>query len=207
MRGDRHETREIRRRRLDGHTGHCNNASFGAERYDRRSRFPLLYVSECRGGRACYVHDVTTEGSRLVQTIRYDGEECTGPMDWCVDAPARMIYIYCTIGKIRMFKRFRLPRPADSDARGEVRLPVGDVAIPQGSMIRGRLLYLPDGLPSRDRRLHIVDVVTARPVALVDLNSIEYEPEGLAAKGRRLYMSFHTTGDPRRNRIYRFDLR
>lgn len=202
--------------RLEGNTGHCNNASFGAERYDRRSRFPLLYVSECRGGRACYVNDVTTQGSRLVQTIRYDGDECTGPMDWCVDASNRMIYIYCTIGKIRMFKRFRLPRLADSDARGEVHLrpedclgsiPVGDVTIPQGSMIRGRLLYLPDGVPSRDRRLHIVDIVTARSVGIVDLNSIEYEPEGLAAKGRRLYMSFHTTGEPRHNRIYRFRLR
>lgn len=202
--------------RLEGNAGHCNNASFGAERYDRRSRFPLLYVSECRGGRACYVYDVTTKGSRLVQTIRYDGDECTGPMDWCVDAPNRMIYIYCTIGKIRMFKRFRLPLSADSDARGEVHLrpedclgsiPVGDVAIPQGSMIRGRLLYLPDGVPSRDRRLHMVDIVTARSVGIVDLNSIEYEPEGLAAKGRRLYMSFHTTGEPRHNRIYRFRLR
>lgn len=198
---------------LVGNTGHCNNASFGAERYDRRSQFPLLYVSECRGGRVCYVNDVTTEGSRLVQTIRYEGEECDGPMDWCVDAPNRMIYIYCTIGGKRMFKRFRLPRLADSDAHGEVRLrtedalgsiPVGDVTIPQGSLIDGRYIYLPDGVPSRARRLHVVDAVAARSVATIDISAIEYEPEGLASRRGWIYLSFHTPREPHHNRIYRF---
>lgn len=213
---------DMRRRRfvssfvLEGNTGHCNNASFGAEYYDRRSRFPLLYVSECRGGRACYVNDVGLEGSRLVQTIYYDGGECTGPMDWCVDADNRLIYIYCTIGRLRMFKRFRLPRLADSDARGEVHLrpedalgsiPVGDVVIPQGSLIHGRLLYLPDGVPPRERRLHVVDIITARRVACLDLGAIGYEPEGLAVGRGRLYVSFHTPREPRHNRIYEFTVR
>lgn len=198
---------------LEGNTGHCNNASFGVEYFDRRSQFPLLYVSECRGGRACYVNDVTAEGSRLVQTIYYDGEECTGPMDWCVDAASGSIYIYCTIGKLRMFKRFRIPRLSDSDLCGEVHLrpedslgsiPVGDVVIPQGSLVHGRRLYLPDGVPPRDRRLHVVDIVTARRIGCVDLNGIEYEPEGLAVRRGRLYISFHTPREPRHNRIYRF---
>ena len=34
---------------LEGNTGHCNNASFGVERYNKQSAFPLLYVTECRG--------------------------------------------------------------------------------------------------------------------------------------------------------------
>jgi hypothetical protein len=62
---------------LDGNTGHCNNASFGRERLSPKSQFPLLYVTECRGKRACYVNDVTLGGSRLVQTIYYDGENGT----------------------------------------------------------------------------------------------------------------------------------
>ena len=107
---------------MEGNTGHCNNASFGVERYSSSSEFPLLYVTECRGQRACYVNDVTLEGSRLVQTIYYDGEEITGPADWAVDARTGRIYLYCTIGTLRWLKAFPLPALADSDARGEVHL-------------------------------------------------------------------------------------
>jgi hypothetical protein len=201
--------------KMVGNTGHCNNASFGNEYYSRQSRFPLLYVTECRGERACYVNDISLEGSRLVQTIHYDGEEITGPSDWVVDSKQNRIYLYCTIGKMRMLKAFRLPRLSDSDENGEVHLrpedsfasiPLGAIAIPQGSMIKGRYAYLPDGLPTRDRRLHIVDIVSCQKVANFDLNHIPYEPEGVASKGRKLFLSFHTPRDVRANRIYRFEV-
>ncbi len=70
---------------LDKNLSHCNNASFGVEYYSRESKFPLLYISECRGGGACLVTDVGFEGSHLVQKIFYDGEDITGPCDWLVD--------------------------------------------------------------------------------------------------------------------------
>ncbi len=198
---------------MEGNTGHCNNASFGNEYYNRQSRFPLLYVTECRGDRVCYVNDISLEGSQLVQTIIYDGEEITGPSDWVVDRKQDKIYLYCTIGKMRMLKAFRLPRLSDSDENGEVHLkaedslasiPLGAIAIPQGSLIKGRYAYLPDGLPSRERRLHIVDIISCHKVANFDLNHIPYEPEGVASKGRKLYLSFHTPRDVRANRVYRF---
>ena len=200
---------------MEGNTGHCNNASFGHEYYNRQSRYPLLYVTECRGDRVCYVNDVSLEGSRLVQTIIYDGEEITGPSDWVVDRKQNRIYLYCTIGKMRMLKAFRLPRLSDSDDNGEVYLrpedslasiPLGAIAIPQGSLIKGRYAYLPDGLPTRDRRLHIVDIISCQKVASFDLNHIPYEPEGVASRGKRLFLSFHTPRDVRANRIYRFDV-
>lgn len=198
---------------MEGNTGHCNNASFGNEYYNRQSRFPLLYVTECRGDRVCYVNDISLEGSQLVQTIIYDGEEITGPSDWVVDRKQDKIYLYCTIGKMRMLKAFRLPRLSDSDENGEVHLkaedslasiPLGAIAIPQGSLIKGRYAYLPDGLPSRERRLHIVDIISCQKVANFDLNHIPYEPEGVASMGRKLYLSFHTPRDVRANRVYRF---
>lgn len=198
---------------MEGNTGHCNNASFGNEYYSKSSRFPLLYVTECRGNRACYVNDISLEGSRLVQTIHYDGTETTGPSDWVVDRKRNLIYLYCTIGKIRMLKAFRLPRIGDSDKNREVHLkpedsiasiPLGNIAIPQGSMIKHRYAYLPDGLPSRERYMHIVDIVACRKIATLDLNHIPYEPEGVADKGSKLYISFHTPRDARANRIYRF---
>ena len=200
---------------IEGNDGHCNNASFGRERYSSPSPFPLLYVSECRGERACYVNDITTEGARLVQKIFYDGEDITGPSDWVVDARRGDIYLYCTIDGRRSLKRFKLPRLSHSDADGEVHLTqqdtraeiyLGEVAIPQGSFIRGRYIYLPDGVPSRERKLHVVDIRRNRLVGVADLNHIEYEPEGIAAHGDQLYISFHTPRSPRDNRIYRIEI-
>lgn len=200
---------------MEGNTGHCNNASFGNEYYNRQSQFPLLYVTECRGQRACYVNDISTSGSRLVQTIYYDGQEITGPSDWVVDRAKDRIYLYCTIGKMRMLKAFRLPRLSDSDKNGEVHLrpeeslasiPLGDITIPQGSLIAGRYAYLPDGIPPRPRHLHVVDIVSCRKVACFDIGHIAYEPEGVATKGRRFYLSFHTPRDVKANRIYQFKI-
>lgn len=201
--------------KLEGNDSHCNNASFGVERYSRKSKFPLLYISECRGGRACYVTDISAEGSRIVQRIIYDGDDCTGPMDWCVDRKRRILYAYCTVEGRRTFRRFALPRLADSDAEGTVRLTaadalgdisVGDIAIPQGSVAEKRCLYLPDGVPSRGCRMHVTDAATGRRLRLVDLNHIGHEPEGLDIKGRWLYLSFHVANHPERNLIYRFRL-
>lgn len=196
---------------LEGNDGHCNNASFGRERYSADSEFPLLYVSECRGQRACYVNDISLDGSRLVQKIFYDGDDTQGPSDWVVDAAHNKIYLYCTVDGHRTLKRFRLPRLSHSDSHGEVHLTeedvqqeilLGEIAIPQGSFIQGRYIYLPQGLPSRDRSLHVVDIRRGEIVGIADLNSIEYEPEGIAAMNGELYLSFHTPRSPRDNRIY-----
>ena len=200
---------------MEGNTGHCNNASFGVERASRRSPFPLLYVTECRGERACYVNDVTLTGSRLVQKIFYDGDEITGPADWVVDARNRRIYLYCTIGTLRWLKAFSLPALADSDANGEVHLkpsdaiaslPAGEVAIPQGSHIWGRYVFLPAGIPPRVTSLHTTDIISARRVSSIDLSHLGLEPEGVATRGRWLYLSFHTPRNVRANVIYRLRL-
>lgn len=198
---------------LDGNTGHCNNASFGVERYSRKSQFPLFYVTECRGERACYVNDITTEGARLVQKIFYDGEEITGPCDWAVDAARKRIYLYCTIGTFRWLKWFPLPRLSDSDSNQEVHLqaedalgsiPAGDIAIPQGSHIYKDVIFLPDGVPSRGvLRLHASNVVSGKKLMNLDLSSIGLEPEGVATHRGYLYISFHTPRKNRDNVIYR----
>lgn len=202
--------------KLEGNDSHCNNASFGVERYSRQSKFPLLYISECRGERACFVTDISTEGSRIVQKIVYTGDDCTGPMDWCVDRQKKILYAYRTIEGRRTFRSFRLPRLADSDADGVIRLtaedslgeiPVGDITIPQGSLANGHCIYLPDGLPSRGCRMHVVDAATGGRLRLIDLNPLKHEPEGLDIKGRWLYLSFHVPGHPEQNLIYRFRLK
>ncbi len=201
---------------LEGNTGHCNNASFGVERYSAKSQFPLLYVTECRGERACYVNDISLEGSRMVQKIFYDGEDIAGPADWAVDGENNLIYLYCTVNNIRTLKRFTLPRLADSDLRGEVHLKAedalgsiaaGEITIPQGSHIHRGRAYLPDGIPPRSTRLHITDIESAERLSTIELTDTGLEPEGVASRGRWLYLSFHTPRDVRANVIYRFRIK
>ena len=58
--------------KLDGNTSHCNNASFGVE---KGSRFPLLYISGCKGDHCCYVTDITLDGSRIVRLVHRQEEQ------------------------------------------------------------------------------------------------------------------------------------
>lgn len=200
---------------LEGNTGHCNNASFGVEKYSKESKFPLLYVTECRGDRVCYVNDISLEGARMVQRIIYDGKDIAGPADWAVDRRNRLIYLYCTINNLRALKWFALPRLADSDANGEVHLreedalgsiTAGDIAIPQGSLIYRHRAYLPDGIPPRPTRLHITDMQGGNS-RTIDLSYLGLEPEGVAVRRGWLYVSFHTPRDVRANVIYRQRIR
>ena len=212
---------DIKRRRyvnhfaVEGNTGHCNNASFGLEYYSKESEFPLFYVSECRGQRACYVNDITLHGSRLVQKIFYSGDEINGPCDWAVDAEQGLLYLYCTIGRCRMLMWFVLPRLTDSDPNGEVHLylkdalgsiPAGDIKIPQGSHIAGNYIFLAEGVPPRHTALNVVNRHSAKRLMHIDLTDMGIEPEGIATYKRWLYLSLHTPRKPRHNIIYRFRL-
>lgn len=200
---------------LEGNTGHCNNASFGVERYDRDSKFPLLYVTECRGDRVCYVNDISLDGARMVQRIIYDGKDISGPADWAVDRRNKLIYLYCTIDGVRTLKWFALPRLADSDTNGEVHLheedtlgsiAAGEIAIPQGSLIFRHYAYLPDGIPPRPTRLHITDMRSGESNTQ-DLSHLGLEPEGVAVRRGWLYISLHTPRNVRANVIYRQRIR
>ena len=201
---------------LEGNTGHCNNASFGVERYSNDSQFPLFYVTECRGNRACYVNDISTSGSRLVQTIYYDGLEIEGPCDWAVDAKKKHIYLYCTINKVRTLKWFPLPKLSDSDHRSEVHLrpedalgsvPAGNIQIPQGSLITKRHILLAEGIPPRHTALNAIDKASGIKIADIDFDYTGLEPEGIATRRAWIYLSFHTPRQPRHNIIYRMRLR
>ena len=120
--------------KLEGNTSHCNNASFGVE---KGSRFPLLYISGCKGDHCCYVTDITLDGSRIVQ----------------------------------------------------------------------KLFHLGDGYPPHDRLLHVVDMNTKTLVKTVNLNDLHHEPEGVAVKGKWLYMVMHVSRQPRDGQIYRFRIK
>lgn len=199
---------------LDGNTSHCNNASFGIE---RGTKFPLLYVSACKGDHCCYVTDITLEGSRIVQKLFYSGEGYPRSYDWFIDRKNKLIYTYGSYGEMtKLVKKFRLPRLADSDKNGEVHLTQNDVLdefiveginIYQGSVIDGHYAYLGDGYPPHDRMLHVLDMDSKIIVCSVNLNGLHHEPEGVDVKGKWLYMAMHVSKQPRNGVIYRFRIR
>lgn len=198
---------------LQGNTSHCNNAGFGKEKYSKESQFPLLYISECRGERCCYVTDITLQGSQIVQKIFYDSDEFKIAMDWVVDAQNGYIYVYG--GKhygTKYLKKLPLPKLSDSDENGEVHFTSKDVlqeitiegiAIAQGSKIHNGKAYLPDGVSPKGNKLHIVDLQSGTKLAEILYSDPANEPEGLDFKGKTLYTIFHPVKQPARHaKIY-----
>ena len=190
---------------------HCNNAGFGKEKYSKDSQFPLLYITECRGTKCCYVTDITTEGAKVVQKLYYDSDEFKFAMDWVVDAKNGYIYVYG--GKhfgTKYLKKLPLPKLSDSDEKGEVHFTKDDVlqeiaieghAIAQGSKIHKGKAYLPDGCSKMGNKLHVVDLKTGKKVAVYYWKDQLNEPEGLDFKGKYLYTVFHPVTKPIRHSV------
>ncbi len=193
---------------------HCNNAGFGKEKYSKDSKFPLLYITECRGTKCCYVTDITLEGAKVVQKIFYDSDEFKYAMDWVVDAKNGFIYAYG--GRhmgTKYLKKFPLPKLSDSDENGEVHFSKEDVlqeiaieghAIAQGSKIHKGKAYLPDGCSPKGNKLHVIDLKTGEKLGVYYYADQLNEPEGLDFKGKYLYTVFHPVTKPiRHSLIYR----
>ena len=204
--------------KMEGNTSHCNNACFGAEKASPDSQFPLLYISECGGTSCCYVTDITTSGSRIVQKIRYVGTDYRGTIDWCLDARGGFIYTYGGLnGNYKLLKKFRLPKLSDSDAKGEVMLTDDDVLdvtrideginIWQGSYVIGRYAYLPDGYEPYDCFVHIVDLQEKKIAVSRNITDLALEPEGIDIHGKWVYVVFNTSRQPRHSVLYRFRIK
>ena len=210
---------------LEGNTSHCNNANFGLEKYNAQSEFPLLYISECGGNMSCYVTDLGLDGSnRIVQRIFYDGAKGKYTyMDWCLDCENGYVY---TMGGPRHPKsrqgfekqllKFKMPRLVDSDARGEVHLKDTDILdsidfpeirITQGSKVKGKYIYLPEGYPPYDRKINVLDLEKKKMVLTFNVNYLVNEPEGVDIQGDWLYVAFHRQKHPRESAFYRFKLK
>jgi len=204
--------------RLEGNSSHCNNACFSTTRFSKESVFPLLYSSECGGGNCCYVTDLSFNGGKIVQKIYFDGSGYAGTIDWCIDVKNGYLYTYGGInGSYKLLKKFHLPTLSDSDSKGEVHLTDEDVLdetrineginIWQGSFVEGKYAFLPDGYAPHDLLLHIVDLKKKTIVKTKNLNDLIDEPEGIAIQGKWAYVVFHTSGQPRHSKLYRFNLK
>lgn len=205
---DLRSQRAIATYQFNGITSHCNNASFSSLR-PYGYPFPLLYISDCYGDKACHVTQLTHTGSTIVQRIYYDSDCFPVAQDWCLDADSNRLYAYGgRKGGPMYLKQFRLPSLStpevhltDSDVLRTI--PVNCVSVAQGSKIKNGFAYLPDGDRPGHYWLHIISLATGEEVHTIDLNSIGLEPEGIDIQDGWIYISFHTP-DPRDNKIYRF---
>jgi hypothetical protein len=77
----------------------------------------------------------------------------------------------------------------------------------QGSIVRGRYAYLPDGYAPHDLLLHVVDLKEKRIVLSRDLYDLKDEPEGICLTDDYAYVVFHTAGEPRHSKLWRFTLK
>ena len=177
---------------------HANCASFGAEK-GPFSKYPLLYVAECRPPQRCFVECLTDTGAVLLQTIylKRKGVDAISH-DWIVDRKTKTIY---TIGRrtqngdkkviMHRITQYRLPKLkegnevslTDSDT-----LDSFDIDFPnmlQGGTIKGKYLYLPTGLcdtpevrADKERSLIIVNLKTHKIEQKIDLTNLtKDEPE------------------------------
>lgn len=208
---------------------HCNNAGFTKERYSDDSEFPLLYVTECGGNNRCYVVDISLKTGKVVQEIWYEGGDYNKNFDWCIDDEGDAIYTrggnheywmavpdHEDYGRWMMLKKFRLPRKADFNESGEIRLKledaldsfaVDDVYFGQGSVIHKGIMYTGEGSPKRCHcRIHIIDLQNHKRLEIHDISYLGLEPEGFACRDGKILVTFHTMGSARNNVMYSFGL-
>ncbi|MCQ2296654.1 MAG: hypothetical protein MJZ45_04560 [Bacteroidales bacterium] len=194
---------------LEGNATHCNNASFSRLRLSRRDPFPLLYISSCYGDKACLVTRLTLTGSQIVQRIYFDSPAFPVAQDWCLDADSGFLYAYGgRMGGTMYLKKFPLPALDSAEVHLTEEdvlhtIPVTCVKVAQGSKVKGRRAYLPDGNESGHYWLHVLDMESGRELRTLDLNAVDMEPEGVDVRGRWLYLSFHSP-NPLHNKILRF---
>ena len=95
-------------------TNHANVADFGIEFPEGNRDFPAMYVSECLNKRRCFVEDITTTGSKLIQTISVDSV-VTGKMDFLIDRKRKLIYVVSSSGTTYNIIAFRLPQLSEGN--------------------------------------------------------------------------------------------
>jgi hypothetical protein len=183
---------------------HCNSASFGVAFPEGNEEFPAFYVSECYGERRCFVESITSNGSRLIQTLSLgtDGVESRS-FDWVVDRKQKFLYAIATASEeldaigTRKYLITKLPLPAldldnvvfkqnDIIEQFEISFP----NLSQGASIYGDYLYLPVGLhdyPAAAERPHyshrdiiVVSLKSKKVVQTIDIHHlVKGEPEDM----------------------------
>lgn len=186
---------------------HANVASFGVE-IPEGGEIPAIYVAECYGKNRCFVENIFSDRSQLVQTIRaFEHGEPIDFFDWVVDRDNGFLYGIRTFPgdidnagtKRHEVVKYRLPKLSEGSY---VEFTEDDVLdrftftfanLTQGAVIRGRYLYMPTGLHQNEsyklnsnRAVYVIDLKKKEIKKSIDISKITVnEPEDMAFYGNK----------------------
>ena len=194
---------------LPGNTSHCNNASFGTKMYSSKSRFPMVYVSDCTHDGSCYVYDLYTDHAIEVQRIFLADTpvpvECgTG---WFIDENANKLCMHW-FGKVWSFripsKHKKIVRlsVAGKEAAGLMNTPV----VHQGACAYQGYHFFPCGFAGEPTYITVNDPASGQTWNFrTDTTVCPYEPEGVCGWDGGIYVTY--SGSGRDVFLYRFEIR
>ena len=183
-------------------TNHVNNACFGKERVND-SDMPVIYISECHGRFRCFVENISSSKSSLVQTIelRKENGKPKGVLDWIVDVENENIYtIWRDASDLKekgiarnTISKYRLPKLNEGKKvviQIKDSLASFDVIFPnaiQGAKIRNGVLYIVTGYQETNsarkdakRAIQVIDLNKKELIKTIDLTYITMnEPEDI----------------------------
>lgn len=182
---------------------HANNASFGIEFPDGNSEFPAIYISECEKPYRCFVENINMNSSSIIQTLQYQVDRKPQIIhDWIVDGEHKKLYAvtqWRVGGQNCKVMRFRLPLLEEKDIiftenDVEDEFFISLQSILQGGVVRANKLYLPVGLPEKDRKvwgavraLVVISLSKKEVIQTISLQKMtENEPEGISFWGKKL---------------------
>lgn len=191
---------------LPGNTSHCNNASFGTRKYSSRSRFPMVYVSDCDRDGSCYVYDLYTDHAEQVQRIFLKDTpvpvECgTG---WFIDGTRNRLCMHW-YGKVWSF---RIPSKHKKTVWLSVKglEPSGlmnNPAVHQGACEYGGYQFFPSGFAGEPTYMTVNATAGGATWSFrTDTTVCPYEPEGVCGWDGDIYVSY--PGDGRDVFLYKF---
>ena len=181
-------------------TNHVNCACFGVE-VEKGNQLPLIYISECKNGRRCFVECITETTSVLRQTIeaRKDDGSIEPVLNWVVDTNNDFLYSITRYSKElketgiihNYISKYPLPKLKDGSRvilKERHKLDAYDIPfrnVLQGAKVYNGKLYIVTGLqqPRYEKSKNAV-----RELLEIDLNEKKLI--------KRIDLTYVTTNEP-----------
>lgn len=180
---------------------HANNASFGIEFSQKKTIYPVCYISEANSPYKCYVESISKQEAKLVQIIQYQIDGIPQVVhDWVVDKKRKKIYAITqdywknkdSEDYINYIKAFSLPLISEGDVifsekDVEEEFCVSFPHLLQGATIKKDKLYILSGLTDSQKNrkgykkaIVVIDLKRKEMEKIISLQGIiQEEPEGI----------------------------
>ena len=182
-------------------TNHVNNACFGVEK-GSFNNIPLIYITECKNKRRCFVEELLPDTAKLKQTIyatKNGKREIV--LIWAVDRERKLLYSITRSDRtidtkgysLNTITEYKLPKISDgadivlTEKDALSRFVVHFPSILQGAIIKNGILYIVTGLQQSKvkrkdskRAIQVIDLKKKVLLKTIDLTYLTTnEPEDM----------------------------